>query len=150
GAFGQQSGAVFVGNYKITNLHLASTFDRESEVWSSYERDLIVSSTTAHGCDKLARCTCNTGVYFCKSANKHFPVCFQGPGLTFIEANEYYPARYQSHVLLAVGHAQPGDCGGILRCEHGVVGILTAGGNGLVAFADLRDLLWIEDDAMEQ
>nr|YP_001718580.1 2A [Enterovirus J] len=150
GKFGQQSGAVYVGNYRIVNRHLANEFDAQSMVWESYERDLLVSTTTAHGCDVIARCNCNTGVYFCRSKGKHYPVCFQGPGLTWIEANEYYPARYQSHVLLAPGPAEPGDCGGILRCQHGVIGLVTAGGNGIVAFADLRDLLWLEDDAMEQ
>ncbi|AII77450.1 polyprotein, partial [Enterovirus J121] len=109
GAFGQQSGAVYVGNYRIVNKHLANEFDAQSVVWESYERDLLVSTTTAHGCDKIARCNCNTGVYFCRSQGKHYPVCFQGPGLTYIEANQYYPARYQSHVLLANGPAQPGD-----------------------------------------
>ncbi|AAL69622.2 polyprotein [enterovirus A125] len=150
GAFGQQSGSVYVGSYKITNLHLATEFDLGSEIWRSYERDLIVSTTTASGCDNIARCNCNSGVYFCKSKSKHYPVVFQGPGLVQVGANDYYPDRYQSHVLLGVGPAEAGDCGGILRCQHGVIGILTAGGDGLVAFADIRDLLWIEDDAMEQ
>nr|UXB54273.1 polyprotein [Enterovirus J] len=150
GKFGQQSGAVYVGNYRIVNRHLANEFDAQSMVWESYERDLLVSTTTAHGCDTIARCNCNTGVYFCRSKGKHYPVSFQGPGLTWIEANEFYPARYQSNVLLAHGPAEPGDCGGILRCQHGVIGLVTAGGGGIVAFADLRDLLWLEDDAMEQ
>nr|QCI55821.1 polyprotein [Enterovirus G] len=150
GAFGQQSGAVYVGNYKIMNRHLATHEDWENVEWEDYNRDLLVARTTAHGADKLARCHCNTGVYYCKSRNKHYPVTFQGPGIDWIEASEYYPARYQTHMLLASGISEPGDCGGILRCQHGVIGIVTAGGQGVIGFADVRDLFWVEHEAMEQ
>nr|BBC70768.1 polyprotein [Enterovirus G] len=150
GAFGQQSGAIYVGNYKIMNRHLATHEDWENVEWEDYNRDLLVARTTAHGSDKLARCHCNTGVYYCKSRNKHYPVTFQGPGIDWIEASEYYPARYQTHMLLASGISEPGDCGGILRCQHGVIGIVTAGGQGVVGFADVRDLFWVEHEAMEQ
>lgn len=150
GAFGQQSGAIYVGNYKIMNRHLATHEDWENVEWEDYNRDLLVTRTTAHGSDKLARCHCNTGIYYCKSRNKHYPVTFQGPGIDWIEASEYYPARYQTHMLLASGISEPGDCGGILRCQHGVIGIVTAGGQGVVGFADVRDLFWVEHEAMEQ
>ncbi|AAQ73088.1 polyprotein [Echovirus E27] len=150
GAFGQQSGAVYVGNYRVVNRHLATHADWQNCVWEDYNRDLLVSTTTAQGCDTIARCQCTTGVYFCQSRNKHYPVSFEGPGIVEVQESEYYPRRYQSHVLLATGFSEPGDCGGILRCEHGVVGIVTMGGEGVVGFADVRDLLWLEDDAMEQ
>ncbi|QNU12593.1 polyprotein [Porcine enterovirus G] len=150
GSFGQQSGAIYVGSYKIVNRHLATQEDWENAEWEDYNRDLLVARTTAHGADKLARCHCNTGVYYCKSRNKHYPVTFQGPGIDWIEASEYYPARYQTHLLLASGISEPGDCGGILRCQHGVIGIVTAGGQGVVGFADVRDLFWVEHEAMEQ
>nr|QER78682.1 polyprotein [Echovirus E24] len=150
GAFGQQSGAVYVGNYRVVNRHLATHTDWQNCVWESYNRDLLVSTTTAHGCDTIARCQCNTGVYFCASKSKHYPVSFEGPGLVEVQESEYYPKRYQSHVLLAAGFSEPGDCGGILRCEHGVIGLVTMGGEGVVGFADVRDLLWLEDDAMVQ
>uniref|UniRef100_Q9QL88 Genome polyprotein n=4 Tax=Coxsackievirus B6 TaxID=74561 RepID=POLG_CXB6S len=150
GAFGQQSGAAYVGNYRVVNRHLATHADWQNCVWEDYNRDLLVSTTTAHGCDVIARCQCNTGVYFCASRNKHYPVTFEGPGLVEVQESEYYPKRYQSHVLLAAGFSEPGDCGGILRCEHGVIGLVTMGGEGVVGFADVRDLLWLEDDAMEQ
>nr|AVI00995.1 polyprotein [Echovirus E1] len=150
GAFGQQSGAVYVGNYRVVNRHLATHADWQNCVWEDYNRDLLVSTTTAHGCDTIARCQCTTGVYYCQSKSKHYPVSFEGPGLVEVQESEYYPKRYQSHVLLAAGFSEPGDCGGILRCEHGVIGIVTMGGEGVVGFADVRDLLWLEDDAMEQ
>nr|ULF99588.1 MAG: polyprotein [Enterovirus sp.] len=150
GAFGQQSGAVYVGNFKIMNRHLATQAEWENLEWDDYNRDLIVSRVSAHGADKLARCRCNAGVYYCKSRGKHYPVTFEGPGIQWVDANEYYPARYQTHMLLGIGFCEPGDCGGILRCQHGVIGIITAGGPNLVAFADLRDLFWVEHEAMEQ
>nr|AXU25490.1 polyprotein [Enterovirus E] len=150
GPFGQQQGAAFVGNYKIVNRHLATSADWENEVWQSYQRDLLVTRVDAHGCDKIARCTCRSGVYYCRSRNKHYPIVVTPPSIFKIEANDYYPERMQTHILLGIGFAEPGDCGGLLRCEHGVMGILTVGGGDLVGFADIRDLLWIEDDAMEQ
>ncbi|AOX15246.2 polyprotein [Echovirus E9] len=150
GAFGHQSGAVYVGNYRVVNRHLATSADWQNCVWEDYNRDLLVSTTTAHGCDTIARCQCTTGVYFCASRGKHYPVSFEGPGLVEVQESEYYPKRFQSHVLLAAGFSEPGDCGGILRCEHGVIGLVTMGGEGVVGFADIRDLLWLEDDAMEQ
>nr|YP_009020966.1 protease 2A [Enterovirus F] len=150
GAFGQQSGAAYVGNYKIMNRHLAEKQDWDNLVWDSYERDLLVTRVEAHGRDQIARCQCTAGVYYCKSRMKHYPVIVTPPVLYKIGASDYYPERYQSHVALGIGFAEPGDCGGILRCQHGVMGILTAGGNNMVAFADVRQLLWIEDDVMEQ
>nr|QKE11198.1 polyprotein [Enterovirus J] len=150
GGLGHNNGAAYVAGYKVMNRHLATPEDWNNLVWDDYNRDLLVCTSGAQGADYIARCKCNTGVYYCKSKGKHYPVSFQGPGLAWIEANEYYPARYQSHVLLANGHAEPGDCGGIIRCIHGVIGLVTAGGDGVVAFADIRDLLWIEDDCMEQ
>nr|AUN27635.1 polyprotein [Coxsackievirus A16] len=150
GKFGQQSGAIYVGNYRVVNRHLASHNDWANLVWEDSSRDLLVSSTTAQGCDTIARCNCQTGVYYCSSKRKHYPVSFTKPSLIYVEASEYYPARYQSHLMLAVGHSEPGDCGGILRCQHGVIGIVSTGGNGLVGFADVRDLLWLDEEAMEQ
>ncbi|AAR38846.1 polyprotein [Coxsackievirus A8] len=150
GKFGQQSGAIYVGNYRVVNRHLATHNDWANLVWEDSSRDLLVSSTTAQGCDTIARCNCQIGVYYCNSRRKHYPVSFSKPSFVFVEASEYYPARYQSHLMLAQGHSEPGDCGGILRCQHGVVGIVSTGGNGLVGFADVRDLLWLDDEAMEQ
>nr|AJC11328.1 polyprotein [Coxsackievirus A8] len=150
GKFGQQSGAIYVGNYRVVNRHLATHNDWANLVWEDSSRDLLVSSTTAQGCDIIARCNCQTGVYYCNSQRKHYPVSFSKPSLIYVEASEYYPARYQSHLMLAQGHSEPGDCGGILRCQHGVVGIVSTGGDGLVGFADVRDLLWLDEEAMEQ
>nr|YP_009508956.1 2A [Simian enterovirus SV4] len=147
---GPATGGVVIGQYKIINYHLATTEDHEREIWSDPRRDLMVCSSTANGNNWIARCKCRTGVYWSRTYGKCFPAYFQGPGIEKFQASEYYPERYQTHVLLAMGPAQPGDCGGLLCCPHGVIGLLTGGGEGRVAFADIRDLLWVEDDTMEQ
>nr|ABM54521.1 polyprotein [Enterovirus C99] len=147
--FGHQNQAVYVAGYKILNYHLATAEDFRHCVRSMWERDIMVVESKAQGTDQIARCSCVTGVYYCLSRNKHYPVTITRPTFQWMEANEYYPARYQSHMTLGYGFAEPGDCGGILRCQHGVMGLVTAGGNGIVAFADIRDL-YVEEEAMEQ
>ncbi|KRY99266.1 Uncharacterized protein T11_14654, partial [Trichinella zimbabwensis] len=61
GKFGQQSGAIYVGNFRVVNRHLATHNDWANLVWEDSSRDLLVSSTTAQGCDTIARCNCQTG-----------------------------------------------------------------------------------------
>ncbi|ABM54530.1 polyprotein [Coxsackievirus A20] len=148
--FGHQNKAVYTAGYKICNYHLATQEDLQNAVSIMWNRDLVVVESRAQGTDSIARCNCNTGVYYCESKRKYYPVSFVGPTFQYMEANDYYPARYQSHMLIGHGFASPGDCGGILRCQHGVIGIVTAGGEGLVAFSDIRDLYAYEEEAMEQ
>nr|QMS47692.1 polyprotein [Enterovirus C] len=148
--FGHQNKAVYTAGYKICNYHLATQEDLENAVSVMWNRDLIVVESKAQGIDSIARCNCRAGVYYCESKRKYYPVSFVGPTFQYMEANDYYPARYQSHMLIGHGFASPGDCGGILRCQHGVIGIITAGGEGLVAFSDIRDLYAYEEEAMEQ
>nr|AAS88850.1 polyprotein [Poliovirus 1] len=147
---GHQNKAVYTAGYKICNYHLATPEDLQNAVNIMWNRDLIVVESKAQGTDSIARCNCNAGVYYCESKRKYYPVSFVGPTFQYMEANDYYPARYQSHMLIGHGFASPGDCGGILRCHHGVIGIITAGGEGLVAFSDIRDLYAYEEEAMEQ
>nr|ANV28232.1 polyprotein [Poliovirus 1] len=148
--FGHQNKAVYTAGYKICNYHLATQEDLQNAVAVMWNRDLLVTESKAQGTDSIARCNCYTGVYYCESKRKYYPVSFIGPTFQYMEANDYYPARYQSHMLIGHGFASPGDCGGILRCQHGVIGIITAGGEGLVAFSDIRDLYAYEEEAMEQ
>nr|ANV28236.1 polyprotein [Poliovirus 1] len=148
--FGHQNKAVYTAGYKICNYHLATQEDLQNAVAVMWNRDLLVTESKAQGTDSIARCNCNTGVYYCESKRKYYPVSFIGPTFQYMEANDYYPARYQSHMLIGHGFASPGDCGGILRCQHGVIGIITAGGEDLVAFSDIRDLYAYEEEAMEQ
>nr|AGS09871.1 polyprotein [Poliovirus 1] len=147
---GHQNKAVYTAGYKICNYHLATQEDLQNAVSIMWNRDLIVVESKAQGTDSIARCNCSAGVYYCESRRKYYPVSFIGPTFQYMEANDYYPARYQSHMLIGHGFASPGDCGGILRCQHGVIGIVTAGGEGLVAFSDIRDLYAYEEEAMEQ
>nr|QMT62774.1 polyprotein [Enterovirus C99] len=147
--FGHQNKGVFVAGYKIINYHLATAEDFRNCVRSMWERDLMVVESRAQGIDQIARCTCKTGVYYCASRNKHYPITITSPTFQWMEKNDYYPSRYQSHMTMGHGFAEPGDCGGILRCVHGVMGLITAGGGGIVAFSDIRDL-YVEDEAMEQ
>nr|AGA18497.1 polyprotein [Enterovirus C104] len=148
--FGHQNKAVYVAGYKICNYHLATQEDMQNAVAVMWDRDLLVAESRAQGIDTIARCNCRCGVYYCESMRRYYPVTVTGPTFRFMEANDYYPARYQSHMLIGSGFAMPGDCGGILRCTHGVMGLITAGGEGVVAFADIRDLFAYEEEAMEQ
>nr|QCX08918.1 polyprotein [Enterovirus C96] len=148
--YGHQNKAVYVAGYKICNYHLATPEDHNKAVSIMWNRDLMVTESRAQGTDTIARCSCRAGVYYCESRRKYYPVTITPPTFQYMEANDYYPARYQTHMLLGHGFAEPGDCGGILRCNHGVIGIITAGGNGIVAFADIRDLWVYEEEAMEQ
>nr|AEE25814.1 polyprotein [Enterovirus C96] len=148
--FGHRNKAVYVAGYKICNYHLATPEDHSKAVSIMWNRDLMVAESRAQGTDTIARCNCRTGVYYCESRRKYYPITITPPTFQYMEANDYYPARYQTHMLLGHGFAEPGDCGGILRCNHGVIGIITAGGNGIVAFADIRDLWVYEEEAMEQ
>ena len=109
--FGHQNQAVYVAGYKLVNYHLATAEDYRHCVRSMWERDLMVVESKAQGVDKIARCTCTTGVYYCLSRNKHYPITITRPTFQWMEANEYYPARYQSHMTLGHGFAEPGDCG---------------------------------------
>nr|BBC70783.1 polyprotein [Enterovirus G] len=146
----QYGSIVHVGNYKIMNRHLATQEDMENVEWEDCCRNLLVTRTAAHGVDQLARCSCNTGVYFNESSNKHYPVTFTGPFNNWAKADGHYSEKYQTRVLFASGVCEHGDYSGILKCQHGIVGIATAGGHGVVSFADVRDLSWIEQEVMEQ
>ncbi|AER29982.1 polyprotein [Coxsackievirus A22] len=148
--FGHQNKAVYTAGYKICNYHLATPEDMEKAVNVMWDRDLLVCESGAQGTDTIARCSCKAGIYYCESKRKYYPISVCGPTFQYMEANDFYPARYQSHMLIGYGFANPGDCGGILRCQHGVMGIITAGGEGVVAFADIRDLYMYEEEAMEQ
>lgn len=147
---GHQNKAVYTAGYKICNYHLATPEDMEKAVSIMWDRDLLVCESGAQGTDTIARCSCKAGIYYCESKRKYYPISVCGPTFQYMEANDFYPARYQSHMLIGCGFANPGDCGGILRCQHGVMGIVTAGGEGVVAFADIRDLYMYEEEAMEQ
>nr|UWR86913.1 polyprotein [Enterovirus G] len=141
---------IHVGNYKIMNKHLATQKDLDNMEWEDSIRNLFVARASTHGTDKLARCRCNTGIYFNNTKNKCYPVTFTGPFSNWARADAQYSDKFQTHVLFASGIPEQSDYSGILKCQHGVVGIATAGGHGVVCFADVRDLSWMDQEVMEQ
>nr|UBI50742.1 polyprotein [rhinovirus B27] len=138
--FGPRFGGVCTGNIKIMNYHLMTHEDTLNLQTPLPERDLAVININAHGSETVPQCNCTVGVYYSRYYNKYYPVVCEKPTCVWIEGNNYYPSRYQQGVMKGVGPAEPGDCGGILRCIHGPIGILTAGGGGYVCFADIRGL----------
>nr|BBC70780.1 polyprotein [Enterovirus G] len=146
----ERSSTIHVGNYKIMNRHLATQKDLENAEWEDCSRNLLVARSSTHGTDKLARCNCSTGIYFNESQSKYYPVTFTGPLNNWARADAHYSTKFQTRVLLVTGVPVQCDCSGILKCQHGVVGIATAGGHGVVCFADVRDLSWINQEVMEQ
>ncbi|QBF51813.1 polyprotein [Rhinovirus C41] len=100
--------------------------------------DLQVDSVDSPGDDVIPACDCTVGCYFSKSRNRYFPIEVVSHDWYEIQESEYYPKHIQYNLLIGKGHCQPGDCGGKLLCKHGVIGMITAGGEQHVAFIDLR------------
>ncbi|AGU46444.1 VP1, partial [enterovirus D120] len=73
-------GGVFVCSYKVINYHLATDEERERAVYVDWQSDILVTTVAAHGKHQIARCKCNTGVYYCRHKDRSYPVCFEGPG----------------------------------------------------------------------
>lgn len=143
---GPRFGGVFTGNVKIINYHLMTPEDHLNLIAPYPNRDLAVVATGAHGAETIPHCSCTSGVYYSRYYRKFYPIICERPTNIWIEGGPYYPSRYQAGVMKGVGPAEPGDCGGILRCVHGPIGILTAGGSGYVCFADIRQLDFIADE----
>ncbi|ACK37425.1 polyprotein [rhinovirus B92] len=143
---GPRFGGVFTGNVKIMNYHLMTPEDHLNLVAPHPNRDLAVVSTGAHGAETIPHCNCTSGVYYSTYYRKFYPIICGKPTTIWIEGGPYYPSRYQVGVMKGVGPAEPGDCGGILRCVHGPIGLLTAGGSGYVCFADIRQLDCIAEE----
>nr|UHU35174.1 polyprotein [rhinovirus B91] len=138
-------GAVYTCNYKIMNYHLMTHEDHLNLLTPYYNRDLALVATGAQGSEIIPHCSCTSGVYYSRYYNKYYPIICDKPTNIWIEGGNYYPSRFQSGVMKGVGPAEPGDCGGILRCIHGPIGLLTAGGSGYVCFADIRQLDFIAE-----
>ncbi|ACK37411.1 polyprotein [rhinovirus B79] len=143
---GPRFGGVFTSNVKIMNYHLMTPEDHLNLVTSYPSRDLAIVFTGAHGAETVPHCNCTSGVYYSTYYRKSYPIICDKPTTIWIEGGPYYPSRYQVGVMKGVGPAEPGDCGGILRCVHGPIGLLTAGGSGYVCFADIRQLEQIAEE----
>lgn len=100
--------------------------------------DLQVDSVQEPGEDIIPTCDCTFGCYYSRSKDRYFPIQVTTHDWYEIQESEYYPKHIQYNLLIGEGHCQPGDCGGKLLCKHGVIGMITAGGDNHVAFIDLR------------
>lgn len=118
------------------NAHLANI--NENTILYAITADLQVDSTQEPGSDVIPACDCTIGTYYCRSKDRYYPITVTPHDWYPIEETCYYPKHIQYNILLGEGPCEPGDCGGKLLCKHGVIGIVTAGGEGHVAFTDLR------------
>nr|QFQ59555.1 epitope-tagged 2A protease [synthetic construct] len=128
---------VHVGNLIYRNLHLFNS-DIHDSILVSYSSDLIIYRTSTQGDDYIPTCNCTEATYYCKHKNRYYPINVTPHDWYEIQESEYYPKHIQYNLLIGEGPCEPGDCGGKLLCKHGVIGIITAGGEGHVAFIDLR------------
>nr|QXL74855.1 polyprotein [rhinovirus C11] len=118
------------------NAHLTSA--NEQTILIALTADLQVDAADHPGDDVIPDCDCTTGTYYCKSKDRYYPIEVVSHAWYPIEETCYYPKHIQYNILLGEGPCVPGDCGGKLLCKHGVIGIVTAGGENHVAFTDLR------------
>nr|QEO75964.1 polyprotein [Rhinovirus C] len=119
-----------------TCAHLTNPTDET--ILLALTADLQVDSTDVPGPDVIPCCDCTTGCYYSKSKDRYFPVECVSHDWYEIQESDYYPKHIQYNLLIGEGHCEPGDCGGKLMCKHGVIGMITAGGDNHVAFTDLR------------
>nr|AMB19799.1 polyprotein [Rhinovirus C] len=119
-----------------TCAHLTQPSDKT--ILLAYTADLQVDACATEGPDRIPTCDCAVGCYYVKHLDRYFPVTVTAHDWYEIQESQYYPKHIQYNILIGEGPCKPGDCGGKLLCKHGVIGIITAGGEGHVAFTDLR------------
>nr|5X45_A Chain A, protease 2A [Rhinovirus C]5X45_B Chain B, protease 2A [Rhinovirus C]5X45_C Chain C, protease 2A [Rhinovirus C]5X45_D Chain D, protease 2A [Rhinovirus C] len=120
--------------YKCAHL----TNPTDETILLALTADLQVDSTNVPGPDVIPCCDCTAGCYYSRSKDRYFPVECVSHDWYEIQESGYYPKHIQYNLLIGEGHCEPGDCGGKLLCKHGVIGMITAGGDNHVAFTDLR------------
>nr|NP_740519.1 2A (P2-A) [rhinovirus B14] len=143
---GPRYGGIYTSNVKIMNYHLMTPEDHHNLIAPYPNRDLAIVSTGGHGAETIPHCNRTSGVYYSTYYRKYYPIICEKPTNIWIEGSPYYPSRFQAGVMKGVGPAELGDCGGILRCIHGPIGLLTAEGSGYVCFADIRQLECIAEE----
>nr|WAK75488.1 polyprotein [rhinovirus C24] len=119
-----------------TCAHL--TQPNDNTILLALTADLQVDSVTTPGSDCIPVCDCTVGCYYSKHSDRYIPITVKPYDWYEIQESDYYPRHIQYNLLIGSGPCRPGDCGGKLLCRHGVIGIITAGGDNLVAFTDLR------------
>lgn len=138
---------VHVGNLIYRNLHLFNS-DVHDSILVSYSSDLVIYRTNTIGDDYIPTCDCTDATYYCRHKNRYYPIKVTSHDWYEIQESEYYPKHIQYNLLIGEGPCEPGDCGGKLLCKHGVIGIITAGGEGHVAFIDLRHFHCAEEQGI--
>ncbi len=138
---------VHVGNLIYRNLHLLNS-EMHDSILISYSSDLIIYRTNTKGDDYIPTCDCTEATYYCRHKNRYYPIKVTSHDWYEIQESEYYPKHIQYNLLIGEGPCEPGDCGGKLLCRHGVIGIVTAGGEGHVAFIDLRQFHCAEEQGI--
>nr|UBI50723.1 polyprotein [rhinovirus A24] len=138
---------VHVGNLIYRNLHLFNS-EMHDSILVSYSSDLVIYRTNTVGDDYIPTCDCTEATYYCKHKNRYYPIKVTSHDWYEIQESEYYPKHIQYNLLIGEGPCEPGDCGGKLLCKHGVIGIVTAGGEGHVAFIDLRHFHCAEEQGI--
>nr|AKO83942.1 polyprotein [rhinovirus A21] len=138
---------VHVGNLIYRNLHLFNS-EMHDSILISYSSDLVIYRTNTTGDDYIPTCDCTEATYYCRHKNRYFPIKVTSHDWYEIQESEYYPKHIQYNLLIGEGPCEPGDCGGKLLCKHGVIGMITAGGDGHVAFIDLRHFHCAEEQGI--
>nr|WAK75533.1 polyprotein [rhinovirus A12] len=130
---------VHCGDLIYRNLHLCEPEHLNDSVLICYSSDLVIYRTNSKGDDYVPSCDCTECTFYSKHKDRYFPITVKKYNWFEIQESDYYPKHIQYNILIGDGPVQAGDCGGKLLCKHGVIGIVTAGGSGKVAFIDLRD-----------
>nr|QYI87777.1 polyprotein [rhinovirus A31] len=138
---------VHVGNLVYRNLHLCNS-EMHDSVLVSYSSDLVIYRTNTTGNDYIPTCDCTDATYYCRHKDRYYPIKVTSHDWYEIQESDYYPKHIQYNLLIGEGPCEPGDCGGKLLCKHGVIGIITAGGEGHVAFVDLRHFHCAEEQGI--
>nr|2M5T_A Chain A, human rhinovirus 2A proteinase [Rhinovirus C] len=118
------------------NAHLTTPNDQT--ILLALTADLQIDGCDQPGPDNIPDCDCTSGCYYSRSLDRYIPVECEAHDWYPVEETQYYPKHIQYNLLIGEGPCVPGDAGGKLLCRHGVIGIITAGGDGHVAFTDLR------------
>lgn len=139
---------VHTGDLIYKNLHLCEPENLNDSTLICYSSDLVIYRTNTTGNDVIPTCNCTEATYYCKHKDRYYPINVKKHQWYEIQESEYYPKHIQYNILIGEGPCEPGDCGGKLLCKHGVIGIVTAGGENHVAFIDLRDFLVAEEQGV--
>ncbi|APA29023.1 polyprotein [enterovirus K2] len=137
--FGDKQGFV-AGNKYYVNYHLVPPHMLKHATKIDKFHDLCifeVKEQDARPEVQIPRCTCCKGWYYSNLTRRIQHAYISPPRMQHFEASQWYPHHFQE-VHLAEGPGQEGDCGNVLYCRHGPIGMVTGAARGIVAFIPLR------------